>query len=227
MVDVPADASGNEVNAHLELDMEDNQNSGINDMGQRVRMQQALPNKEVEETRYYFCTRLNHHMHREDGKRILFVHQIYKTNNYYDQRYLQREIRYGNEFIRAATPQEIERYNMIIDPKGTIASELRPQIEAQVTAQMTAQLQALVSKGAMTQEQLDMLTGDTNLLAGAGNGLDNGPANPGIRSGTATLRPTAATIKDRVAALNAGHKLGGITGTDKLAGAADSNTVGA
>ncbi len=202
-----------------------------------------FPPVDQEETVYVRCTVPNHHMHRKDGKRLLFVHGIYATKDIYDIQYLQEEMQARNPYIREATKEEVQTYKMITDPRGTIQAELRPVMEEEIKEQLQKELHAtlearLNSAGVVLtddqkeklfqqefaeeqQQEADALAGqsDQDRIAGT-DALARLRANfgGGIKSGSGTIIGEGSP---------APGTLGGITGTDKLATAADSNQGGA
>lgn len=195
--------------------------TNMNDYGHRVKMQGPLPNIDAQEVKYYACSRLNHHMHRQDGKRLTFIHGIYRADNVHDQKYLDHEISDQNPYVRRATDTEIEQYSMRVDPHGTIARELTSSIAAKVHKDFKEKLQQRVNDGKLnlTDEQIEQLTSDsddgsidlfTDTDLSAKNLADVDQPNP------------VRVIETGSGRLVMG--LGGITGTNKLAGAATSNT---
>jgi hypothetical protein len=95
----------------------------------------------LKEPEHYMCTLPNHHMHRTDGKRLAFVFGHLKTNDAFDVQYLNQEISNGNPFIRPATEQEINNYNMRVDPRGTMAKEMTPDIETRIRQELKLELE--------------------------------------------------------------------------------------
>lgn len=184
----------------------------------------ALPVKKAKEVKYYTCTLLNHHMHRKDGKRLAFVFGILKTDDFFDQQYVDAEINGGNAFIRNSTVQEIHVYNMRVDPQGTIKAQVTPEIEAKVRVELEVELrnsfeEKLNTLGiALTEEQKVALRKDLEHqpVAGLTEEVDSSAANiagttlldklrnsQGIQSGSGTVFP------------NPGPVLQGISGSDK------------
>lgn len=100
------------------------------------------------EARFYVCSVQSASLHRQDGKKIPFVHGIAKIEIKADMDYIEQEIANGNSFLRAATIDEINMYNMRVDPNGTIASNLRPALEAEIRSTLEAQiLKQLAERG--------------------------------------------------------------------------------
>jgi hypothetical protein len=172
-------------------------------------MQEPLSNHEVDTVKYFTCTKPGHCMFRTDGKKILFNFGVYAAKIEEDQKFLLKEIRQGHPDIRLSTDQEIEAYEMRTDPKGAIEKNLRPQIEAEVRQDLNLQIAAELRKKSealgLTEAQINALLGTepqepVNPLAGVG--MEDRPQNRIIETDTAKLR------------------LGGVVGTNKLAGAA-------
>ena len=199
----------------------------------------------AKEVKYYFCSALHHSMIRTDGKKLTFIWGVYRTDDKNDQKYLDEEIDGGNFYVRYATEQEIETYNMRTDPRGTLTKTLKPQIEQQVRQETLAHLrQQLVharEKGLnqLTDEQIDQLlhlddgSGDSVRLATDTGGKDSGGVNVGeggkIASGTGTL--SGLHKLSELAAQQSGSTGSGtgafqssITGSDKVENAAESNS---
>jgi hypothetical protein len=169
------------------------QQYGVLDNGMKVPMQGPLPNIEVDETKYYTCTRLHHKMLRQDGKPIIFLYGTLGTKNKYDQEYLDNEIRDENPYVRAATLAEIDAHLMRTDYKGTLEKQLRPQIEleaqSKAKAAMKADMQKKVSEGKLnlTEAQLDALFADSDRDSSVLAGVDGIKPAEGIQSGTGRL----------------------------------------
>jgi hypothetical protein len=174
-------------------------------------MTAPFPVRKAEETRYYVCTLPNHHMHRTDGKRLTFIHSIYATDELNDIEYLDAEVRAGNPYMRLPTEQEIHTHKMRTDPRGTIANELTPQIEATIRARLEAELEASM---AAKLNSLNLTEEQKATLAGMQDQADNSEANLAGSSALERLRSMQANgIKTN------GGTLLGIAGTDKMAGA--------
>lgn len=116
-----------------------------------------------DQTAYFVCTMLNHHMHRTDGKRLAFVFGTLATRDLYDIQYINDEISAGNPFVREATSQEIRSYSMRVDPKGTLAKEITPEIEQRVRTELEVSLRSSWEKQlnsigvTLTAEQLETM----------------------------------------------------------------------
>lgn len=204
-----------------------------------------FPRQLQTETRYYFMTRKDHHMIRPDGKKLAFhfrvhatndtISQIYATNDIWDIRYLDQEVADGNPFLKEATEEQIDNYNMRIDPRGTIRRELQPQIEAETTRELMARLQR--AGVTLTPEQQKVFSGeeaveqqmqtaeeqqraeDAAKVSGADTALSR--LRAGITSGTGTIL-TNLNQSDQNAVTK--NFQSGVQGTDKLTNTADSNS---
>jgi len=188
-----------------------------------------LPVKLQDTPVYYTCTLPNHHMHRQDGKRLAF-HKlgtlgVLKTNDVYDVQYISKEIANGIPFIRPSTQAEIDAYNMHFDAKGTIEASLRPKIEEQVRSDLMKKLQALGV--AITPEQeatlssvgsVDQNATDEQKITGVKT-ADNKSALDLLKSRGISAQGATIVMNESTP----GSMLSGIAGTDKMANAADSN----
>ena len=176
--------------------------------------------KDGEESFYYTCTMPNHHMHRQDGKRLAFVFGVLETRDCYDIRYMETEIAAKTPFIRKSTEEEVHSYRMRVDPKGAMRKALTPEIEAQVANELTGKLQTAL---------LGRLTGLGIVLTPEQKAelLEDAPVSVAtVTDDTAKL--TAADVlarlrSDGVETIQSGTgvvSLQGIVGTDKLPNAA-------
>jgi len=174
---------------------------------------QPLPIILQEKTEYYFCTMQNHHMTRNDGKRLAFIFNTFATKDVSDINYLNAEINANNPYLRKATDDEIRMYKMRIDPKGTLAAELTPQIEEKVRNELEAEINASLEqrlKNAgiiLTDEQKAQLTVATSVPAMVS---DDAKLN-----GSSALEKLKAQLAGGVQS-GTGTILGGISGTDKM-----------
>lgn len=78
---------------------------------------------------YYYMTAQsmrNGSMHRKDGKKLAFLNGVCKTNLLHDVEYFEEEVHiHQNPFLRRATADEINAYEMQLNPKGF----MREQVE--------------------------------------------------------------------------------------------------
>jgi hypothetical protein len=81
-------------------------------------------------------------MHREDGKKISFIQNIFQAIDLNDIAYLNNQIDESHPHLRLATEEEIQQYKMLTDPRGTIEAEIRPQIEDEIRAKLEAEIRA-------------------------------------------------------------------------------------
>ena len=121
-------------------------NPNAGQAGQQVAPLAAMtqpyaPMPKLDRVYHFVCTMLNHHMFRPDGKKLAFMFGVHATDDYHDVKYLASEIEGGNPFIRYATDLEVRAHNMRTDPKGTVAREITPQIEAAVRGKLEVELQ--------------------------------------------------------------------------------------
>lgn len=132
-----------------------------------------MPATKAAEIKYYVCHVPAASMHREDGKKIAFVHGICAADILYDQIYMDKEIEAGSTYIRVATPAEIEAYKMRMDPHGAmkakVTAELSGEIEARLRAEITAEIAAknkVVSEGGSAEKEIERSNIDANKIAG-------------------------------------------------------------
>jgi hypothetical protein len=96
-----------------------------------VAMTAPLPDKVVE-TKYYFYPLDSISMHRIDGKQLIFKYGICAAYLKADQDYLDREIAAGNPYLVRATEDQIQHYKMRMDPKGTLETKVRDELEPKI-----------------------------------------------------------------------------------------------
>lgn len=101
-----------------------------------------LPTTTSPITKYYHCTVPRSTMIRTDGMQLIFHTdvQIHATNLEESQKYLDKEIVNGVPFLRLATEEEVHAYNMKVNPRATIASELRPEIEQEIREKLEQEI---------------------------------------------------------------------------------------
>lgn len=182
----------------------------------------AYPVVLLEETYYFLCTMLNHHMHRPDGKRLAFMFNVLPTNDMYDITYLNGEITAGNPFIRVASEEEINTYRMRTNPRGTIEDQLRPQIEADIRDKLDAELEAMLA-AKLSQVGYSNMSDEQKTFVVAEMVADKTAALK--IAGTDALSKLQAMRADKVdvgggTMYSGSSALQGIVGTDKLPTAA-------
>lgn len=184
---------------------------------------------------YYKNELLHHHMIRPDGKRLVFLFGIMATRDKYDIRYMEQELDAKTANISRASRDEINQYNMRIDPKGTMKRQLTPAIEAEVRANLETELRELMQKRAeeagiqLSPEQLTILSGGKEPPSEEASVTssvteteeDNSGANLAGLEALARLRGMASVKSGNDTVLMTGSvaPLGGIVGSDKIAGA--------
>lgn len=204
-------------------------------------MTAPLPATKMSQTEHYVCSVLNHQMHRTDGKVIHFLGGHHATDEYHTARYLENEIAAGNGYIRKATADEVRNYNMRRDPTGTVAAELRPKLESEIRGQLEVELQmALAQKMdsmgvVMSPEQEEELKNmfQERQVASVPTMTQVDPNSDQAKLATASileqLRSKTTPVKTDTATVfvpTSAPSLGGISGTDKMANAASSNSEG-
>lgn len=197
-----------------------------------------LPMLKMNELKHYVCLIKNHQMHRTDGAVIHFLAGHHATDMYHTANYLDNEIAHGNQFVRAATDEEIRIYNMRRDPTGTIRSELAPQMEAEIRNRLELELQMVMAAKmddigvTLTDEQkaqlAELFAYRREDAATVQVPVDSDAAKIAQTDALSRLRATTTGVKTGTGTVfipsSAPNALGGISGTDKMANAADSNS---
>lgn len=166
----------------------------------------------------YICSLPNASMHRPDGTRIGFRFGFMETDLKATQDYLDNEIIGGHEFLRYATPEEIETAHMRLDPMGTMKDKIKSEMEQELRAELEAKIRA--EMGLANVEQVSMIdVTQPNLDAAKLSGSDALSSLKARMGGTTQV--TGATL------LPVSGRLGGIVGSDKLAGNAAGSASGA
>lgn len=165
------------------------------------------------EKRSYICTMPNASMHRPDGTRITFQHGYFETDLKASIEYLDAEIALGHEYLRHANPTEIDAAKMRIDPVGTLRDKLRPEVERELRTELEAKIRAELGMPAEIVPT-PVVTGSDEALAGT-DMLSN------LRAKLNAQRVTGATL------MPVSTRLGGIVGSDKIAGVAADSAGGA
>lgn len=101
-----------------------------------------LPIEKADTTKYYKITVATASMHRSDGKKLAFVHGICATDDAWDQKYLDHEIAQRNPYLSAATEDQIETYKMHMNPRKTIADQVRAEMEPQLRRELEEKIRA-------------------------------------------------------------------------------------
>lgn len=176
-----------------------------------------LPTTVSPTTKYYFCPVPNTSMFRPDGMRLIFIQGVHETNILASQDYLDCEIS-GRDFktrqptndphpfLTEATPEQVQRYRMHVNPRKTIADELTPQIEERMRDKLESELIArLQSKG--VEGAADIVR-----MAGVERPVDT---RERVQSGTGKVAPPLplSSLEDRSSFQRSA------VGSDKLAGA--------
>lgn len=87
-----------------------------------------LGNTDVLEEKYYHCSMAIASLHRPDGKKLPFMNHFFKTHFQEDIDYLDKEIRTGNPYIRAATAEEVSQAKLHEDPLGTVKEAVKKEL---------------------------------------------------------------------------------------------------
>lgn len=154
--------------------------------------------------KYFFCSVPAATMNRWDGRRIVFNEGIYGTDVKGDIQYLEAEIAAGHQYLKVATPEQIQQYRLATDFRGTIRNEVIAEERDRIVREVTEQLSAEFDT-AIAQVQHDAGS-DVNL-----SGVD-------LKSRLAAL----ATLKSGTGVV----KLGGIQSSADVASAAAGSASG-
>jgi hypothetical protein len=130
----------------------------------------AEPLIDTGKVKYYALDERNGSMHRKDGTRLAFVNGVLATSLKADQDYLDGELANRHPVLRTARPDEVQVYEMKRDPKGTIAREIRPQLEAQIRAELEAKIRKELGVESLQAEvgSVDAANLDADKIAGSG-----------------------------------------------------------
>lgn len=169
-----------------------------------------MPTTRSSETAYYYCPVPNTSMFRPDGMRLVFIQGVHATDLVSTQKYLNDEIAEAHPYLSVATEEQVQRYKMHVNPRGTIEEELRPKLEIELRAKLEAQI-----REEMMQKGVAPLSSEEKL-----GGVDSSVAAAKTRSGTGMVSspqplPAFASPPSPSASFQASA-----VGSDKLAGAA-------
>lgn len=147
--------------------------NGVNEYGDVVKPFPFMGATPVPDPVHFHLTERAAVMHRPDGKKIDFVHNHFVAKLKQDILYLVNEIENGHPYLRFATSQEIDAHDMAADPRGTVAKQLRPQIEEETRDKLMAEIREKLQNGMSSED----------LLAS----IDRPRREEGVTSGTATV----------------------------------------
>lgn len=113
-----------------------------------------MGNTKQEEAMYFHCTMPTASFHREDGKKLPFLHHFLKTNVKEDIAYLLREIENGNPYIRLATADEVDHAKLMEDPLGTVREAVKNELSIEELEKLLAARRAAVAAGGNDGEKI-------------------------------------------------------------------------
>jgi hypothetical protein len=146
--------------------------------------------------------------------RLAFLDGFLETDVIASQDYIEGEIENGCMYVSIATPDQVERFKMKRDPRGTIT--------AQVEVEMRQRLE-----GEIREKLLSDLAGDdSGKIAGVDNTADRLSALRARLGETSSVKDGGTTVTMTGSGLQGPHKLGGIVSTNDLAGGATGSTSG-
>lgn len=158
----------------------------------QAKMTAPFPPIETDITKYYYNSLPNASMHRQDGQRILFINNVFKSHFEYDHKFLDGEIKGGHPHLRMATEAEIQQYKMFLDPRGTIKEELKsdPELRSELEAKIRAEM--LEKHGITIPADETVSTNISSERLAGTEGPMSRMAN-GIRTGNATILQPVST----------------------------------
>ena len=186
----------------------------------------AYPVALKKEMNYYVCSLPNHNMHRKDGKKLAFIHNVLATQDLYDIAYVEDEIANGNPHITQANQAQVTEYKMRTNPRGAITEELRPKLEEEIRdefdmklrtlgVQLTDEQRAVLYNNPGTKVESQLSVTDAEKILGS-TGVDTlAKKEEPIRTGTGVLeamRNMASTSFQSA-----------VVGSDKTVNSAESN----
>lgn len=113
-----------------------------------VALTAPIKTYQLPEARYFVCTVHSASFHRVDGKKIPFVRGMCKTDIAADVEYLEEQMAHGNPYLRYATEEEVAHIKMLLDPRGTIKEQVRPEIESELRAELEAKIRKEIADAA-------------------------------------------------------------------------------
>jgi hypothetical protein len=170
-----------------------------------------LPVEFQEKNVAFWAAQVNTNFIREDGKKISFLHHFHETNIKGDIAYLEKQLETG--FVRYATPDEIKAAHMRLNPKETIRGEVIEEVRASVASEERAKLIAQLKSAGIDTSAIESKTAitDASKIEGA-------------------TTPAASILSkltgDKGVTATAPVRLGGISGTDKLAAVSGAPATG-
>lgn len=171
---------------------------GTNEHGATVFSHPALPNKVVE-PRYYFCTLPTANMHRPDGVKIAFFRGIAEVIVEASQQYMNKEIEEGNMYVSHATEDQINRFKMERDPRGTITEQVKKELEPELRRQLSEEIHKEYEEALKT-------TNDGKLIAGTDE----------ISKKLAAMREARGNTEGSNVSVVNTQRLGGISNTENI-----------
>lgn len=126
---------------------------------QLVTITPPMDNTKQDDYVYFHCTMSVASMHRKDGKKLPFINHVHKTNIIEDIQYFDREIAEGNNYIRRATKEEVQRAQINEDPMGAVRQAVKEELSIE-------ELEVLLTKRRAAQAAQKDPNTDANKLAG-------------------------------------------------------------
>lgn len=167
--------------------------NGINEFGDVVKPYAFMGATPAVEPVCFHLTERAAVMHRPDGKKIDFFNNHFVAKLKQDIAYLASEIENGHPYLRYATQQEIDAHDMAADPRGTVAKQLRPQIEMEVRDQLMKEIAEKLKGGMTSEELIASVDGPVNV-----DGITSGTAKvvlgPGMDAEAGKKQPSAAEM---------------------------------
>lgn len=171
---------------------------------------EPMPIVKTKIVKYYYCSVSTASMHRKDGKKLAFVNGILATDDKFDQEYLDAEIEAKNTYLAHADNKQVESYKMQMNPRETIADQVRAELEPQLRNELEDKIRQELLAG--LRAGTVVLSDDTSKLAGT----TATPANKQVEGAgfTASIVSSTAVAK---AAAGAGSGVAAPTMAQRLA----------
>lgn len=166
------------------------------------------------QTRYYVCVAPNASMHRQDGKRLGFVHGYLETDIAEDQSYLDREIAEGNPYIHEASAQEVHEAQMRLRPRETMKKQLMEELEPQLRDEITAKILQEMQEQATGSGDADRLAG----VDGAKRLLERMKAGGRVTGATVLMDSPAPPLKGIVSSADITNAIDAASSSPALQG---------
>lgn len=160
-----------------------------------VAITRPMNNTQQTEFAYFHCSIAVASMHRPDGKKLPFLQHILKTNIREDIAYLDNEISSGNQYIRRATAEEVQRAQIMEDPLGAVRKAVVKELTIEDLEKMLVERKMAVAAGSKNDDAAKIAGVDLNNLAKTAlKAADVQRPGGGTVGGTNTASLSAASL---------------------------------